>query len=190
VVGLLRLPWHPANRRQTWNGVIDLAAFAFPVAAVVWHFNLRVLLANISGGAPGGTAAIGVSLTYTALDSGFLMFLFYLTARRLEQGVQILPFMLLMASDFFLIFADLLQGYSATIAQFASGSPIDMGWVLFSSLTGFAGLSLLIHGDANTSEPTAALRCDVLRAQWTIAITYCWIGVAIAALIWAIFNRE
>lgn len=184
IAGLAILPHELLTGREKRDAVLDLSAFGLVAAMIVWHFNLRLLLQSI---ATEPTAGAKVSLCYTAADTILLLMLFSILVQKLGAGRQFVPMLFLMIGGFFLIAADLLQGYVSTYANFVSGSPIDLGWVLFSSLSGFAALYLL-YGKASAN--SVKEQADISVTIWAVSITYLWIVLAFIMLLWAVFNPE
>jgi PAS domain-containing protein len=188
IAGILRLPIEKIQQREIWNIILDVSALAIVASMFIWHFNLRILLQSLAS-AP--TLGVRISLIYTFLDSGLLLLLFYRLVRRLGHGKQFVPMLLLVMGSFGLITSDLLQGYVATLSNFTSGSPIDMGWVLFSTFLGIAALYILEHGDSDAAANSGnTVKFDLFRSVWTVSLTYLWIAMALIMLVWAVFNHE
>ncbi|MDD3294054.1 MAG: ATP-binding protein [Geobacteraceae bacterium] len=184
IIGLALLPRERLTGREKRNAILDLGAFGLVAAMIVWHLNLRLLIQSL---ATHPTAGVLVSLCYTIADTLLLLMLFSILVQKLGTGRQFVPMLFLVIGGFFLIAADLLQGYVSTYTNFASGSPMDMGWVLFSTLSGRAAL---YHLNDNVSTHGADGHADLSITIWAIAITYVWIVLVFAMLVWAVFNSE
>lgn len=187
IAGLWRLPREPLGRAERWNNVLDVAALAVVAVLVIWQFNLRLLVRTLEAQPNPGT---WVSLGYTFVDTLLLLMIFSRLVRKLGQGLQFVPMLLLVVGCFFLITADLLQGYVTTYGNFSSGSPIDLGWVLFSTFLGFAALHVLKHGNRLDPNSPAGVRLESFRTFWTLAVTYLWIALVLVLMVWALFNRD
>lgn len=187
IAGLWWLPRDPLPPGRRWDIVLDVSALAVVASLFIWQFNLRLLIGSLATSPNAGT---WTSLAYTFADALLLLTLFVLLVRRLGQGRLFVPMLLLVIGSFFLIAADLLQGYVTTYTSFTSGSPIDMGWVLFSTFCGLAAVDLLRPRDAAASDIGAGSRSELLRSAWTIAVTYLWIGATVVLLLWAVFHRD
>ena len=184
IVGLALMPRERLTSREKRNAILDLGAFGLVAAMVVWHFNLRLLTESL---ATQPTAGVQVSLCYTMSDTLLLLMLFSVMVQKLGAGRQFVPMLYLVTGGFFLIAADLLQGYVSTYTNYVSGSPIDMGWVLFSTLSGRAAL---YHLNDNSSTRCADGQADVTITFWSIIISYLWIVLVFVMLVWAVFNPE
>lgn len=188
IMGILCLPQEKFLPRERLNVLLDVFALAIVASMFIWHFNLRILLQSLNN-VP--TLGVKVSLVYTILESILLILIFYRLVRRLGEGRQFIPILCLVIGCFFLISADQLQGYMATLSGFTSGSPIDMGWVLFSTFLGLAALYIYEHGDSPLPEHSGnKASFDFRRSIWTVALTYLWIAMALVMLLWAMFNPD
>jgi PAS domain S-box-containing protein len=156
-------------------------------ALAIWQFSGRYLVRSV---ATAPNAGLWLSLVYALLDFSLLLLVFAHVVRKLGQGRQFVPMLLLALACFCLVPADLLQGYVVTYAEFSSGSPIDLGWVLFSALGGLAALQLFKGGGDAALDLQGAERLERLRTVWTIVLTYVWIGVALFVTIWALWRQE
>jgi PAS domain S-box-containing protein len=185
ILGLWRLPREPITRREMWDNILDVAAVAVVTVLVTWELNLRIFCHSL---ATGPNLIIWVSFGYTLMDWLLLLMIFSRLARKLGQGRQFLPMLLLVIGCLFLSAADLLQGYVATYTNFTSGSIIDLGWVVFSSLSGLAALDLLHRGDDAGDGGPSGSRLDLSRTFWMLAITYAWIVLALVLLAWAMLR--
>ncbi|MEA5113675.1 MAG: PAS domain S-box protein [Geobacteraceae bacterium] len=186
IAGLSLLPRERLTGREKRNAILDLGAFGLVAAMIVWHFNLRLLIQSL---ATQPTAGVEVSLCYTLADTLLLLMLFSVMVQKLGTGRQFVPMLYFVIGGFFLIAADLLQGYVSTYTNFVSGSFIDMGWVLFSTLSGRAALYHL-YGKDSTRDAGAKGQADLPITIWAISITYLWIFLVFIMLVWAVFNRE
>lgn len=187
IYGLRQLPREAQSRSERWNNFLDVGALAVLASLFIWQFNLRLLLPTLSTEPNAGT---WVSLGYTFVDTLLLLMIFSVLVRKLGQGRQFVPMLLLVIGCFFLITADLLQGYVTTSGEFTSGSPIDLGWVLFSTFCGLAALQRLGPARPTDSQTGSTPRLEMLRTGWTLAITYFWIAMVVVLLVWALFHRE
>ena len=186
-LGLWRLPSEPTARREFLNCALDVGALGVIAALAIWHFNLRSVISSLATAPQLGT---WLSLTYSLLDFALLLLFFSGVVRKLGHGRNFAPTLLLAIGFFCLVPTDLLQSYITTYTSFTSGSPIDIGWVLFSSFLGFAALWLL-QAEYKSDEGRAdAKRLERLRNVWSIILTYCWIGLVLAMLVWALGHRE
>ncbi len=187
IFGLWRLPCEPISRREFWNNLLDVAALGVVASLFVWQFNLRFLLRTL---ATEHNAGALVSLGYTLLDTLFLLVIFWKLVGKLGRGRQFTSLLLLVIGCFFLISADLLEGYVTTYGNFTSGSPIDMGWVLFSVCSGLAALHLLKHDAGQEADRVPNPQTEMFRTTWIMAATYLWMAMALGMLVWALFHRE
>jgi len=186
ISGILLLPIDKVSRRRKLIITLDLLSFAFVGYLVIWNFNLRLLVASISlGPNPGAWMSLG----YTFLDTILLMVLFYRLTLNLGKEKDFIPVFYLVLGGFFLISADLMQGYISTLGIFSSGSPVDIGWVMFSSFCGFAGLKAISESEAKY-DPSSQYKRTLLHSIWPISITYMWIVLVFIVLIWSIFNGD
>jgi len=186
-LGLWRLPSEPTDRREFWNCALDVGALGVIAALAIWHFNLRLVISSLATAPQLGT---WLSLTYSLLDFALLLLFFSGVVRKLGHGRNFVPTLLLAIGFFCLVPTDLLQSYITTYTSFTSGSPIDIGWVLFSAFLGFAALWLLQAEDKRDEGRADAKRFERLGNVWTIILTYCWIGLVLAMLIWALGHRD
>jgi two-component system, cell cycle sensor histidine kinase and response regulator CckA len=182
MVGLARLPRERLSRAERWNAVLDLAILLLVTGVAVWEVSLRDLLTALVAKRD---AASAVSLAYTLLNLALLAVLYARLVLNLGQGRMFVPNLLLVVAGLVLTASDLAMGRVASTAVFTSGSPIDLGWLLFAALGGFAGLYVLERGDdAGIVQGTA------LRASWTTALVYACLAGGGAVLIWALYHKE
>jgi two-component system, cell cycle sensor histidine kinase and response regulator CckA len=186
ILGLWRLPSEAVPPRELWNNALDVAAMAVVGLLVIWQFNLRLILDHLGVERNSGT---WMSLGYTLVDTILLLMIFTKLVRKLGQGRQFVPMLLLVIGCFFQITSDLFQGYITTVTNFTSGSPVDLGWVLFSAFAGFAALDLLKRGGEVAANSPAGAQLELFRTSWTMAVTYLWIAMVVVLLIWAVFHR-
>ena len=186
VVGLKYLPKEKISFAKKMNLFLDVSAFALVAAMFIWHFNLKILLNSLQTEPNTG---VWMSLCYTIFDTILLLILFYWMVLKLDQGGQYVPLLLLVTGGFFLIAADLFQGYIATYTNFTSGSLVDLGWVMFSTLCAMAATNLSTSiGKSKAKEDY--IHSDFVRNLWTVGLTYFWIGLAFFMLVWAFFNKQ
>lgn len=184
IVGIAKLPVDAFQKRRKFVNLIDLTAFLSVSTLVIWQFNLRHILNSMS---VEFTDDVLVSLLYTLLDMALLSVLFYRLTQNLGEGKHFIPTFFLVIGGFFLIGADIFQGYDAVQGFFTSGSILDLGWLLFSTFCGLASIKLKSNlGKDNkiTEEKKNS------QSYWTLGITYLWIIIIFSILIWALYNNE
>lgn len=186
MLGIVILPGEPVSRNRKVIIGIDLLSFCLAAFLVIWHFNLRLLFESIEKAPNPG---VWMSLCYTFLDTLLLMVLFYRLTRNFGKEKDFIPVFYLIIGSFFLISADLLQGYISTLGLFTSGSPVDMGWILFSSFCGLAGL-MAVSESEKPADSKSEYQRPFWQSLWPIGITYMWISIVFAVLIWSIYNRD
>lgn len=186
IIGFKKLPKEKISFAKKMNIFLDVSAFALVAAMFIWHFNLKILLDSLQ---TEPNAGIWMSLCYTISDTILLLVLFYWMVLKLDQGRQYVPMLLLVTGGFFLIAADLFQGYIATYSNFTSGSFVDLGWVMFSTLCAMAAINLTNSLNENKKKEDF-LYPEFVRSLWTVGLTYFWIGMAFFMLVWAFYNKQ
>lgn len=182
IIGLWRLPQEAISRREEWNNALDVAAMALVGALAAWQFNLRLLVESLATNPNPGT---WVSAGYTIAGTLLLLMIFSRLVHRLLPGGNFMPLLYLILGSLCLITADMLLGYLTTYTSFSSGSPLDFGWLLFSTLSGFAALRLLTNDQALVDDGQTLLRIERFRNIWTLSITYLWIALVGVVLCWS-----
>lgn len=187
LLGLWRLPSEPIIRRDVWNCVLDVGAFGVIAALAIWHFNLRLVVSSLATAPNLGT---WLSLAYSLLDFALLLLFFSGVVRKLEHGRNFISTLLLAIGFFCLVPTDLFQSYITTYTSFKSGSLIDIGWLLFSVFVGLSALWLLRAKNVKEESRAHAKLFGRVRSAWTIILTYCWIGMVLGMLVWALGHRD
>lgn len=185
--GLWLLPRDRLDKKELWNCILDVTSLAVVASLFIWHFNLRMLIEALLVNPEPDVIA---SLFYTLLDTILLLLVFFMLTRKLGRGRQFTSMLFLVFGNFSLITADLLQGYMSTLSSFQSGSLVDLGWVLFSVLSGFAALNLLRNDPQRPPTMVEVKNQELFRDIWTMVITYFWIFLVFLLLIWGFYNRD
>ena len=184
IIGIVKLPVEVLQKRRKFVNLIDLTAFLSVSILVIWQFNLRFIVDSMFVKV---TDDVLVSFLYTLLDTALLTALFYRLTQNLGEGKHFIPTFFLVIGGFFLIGADIFQGYVAVEGFFTSGSVLDLGWLLFSTFCGLAAIKLksnLVNEHKITEKKKNS------QPFWTLGITYLWIVIVFCVLIWALLNNQ
>ncbi len=184
IIGIAKLPVDVLQKRRKFVNLIDLTAFLSVSTLVIWQFNLRFIVNSMFIKV---TDDVLVSFLYTLLDTALLTALFYRLTQNLGEGKHFIPTFFLVIGGFFLIGADIFQGYDAVEGFFTSGSVLDLGWLLFSTFCGLAAIKLKSN---LVQENKIIEKKKNSQPFWTLGITYLWIVIVFFILIWALLNNQ
>jgi|GEM_PF-6323751 len=185
ISGLIALPREPLSRDEMQNVVVDISALTILAVMVVWQFNIEQLFRNLL---VKPNPASQISLLSSLLDILLIWVLFFTLVRKVIHSEQFVSILLMVAACFSLVISDLIQAHTTLYTDFVSGNMVDLGWVLFNVLMGFAALCQLGFADVARSIFASIRLSNTGKTIIVLVSTYLWIGLMLILLVWNVFR--
>lgn len=181
-LGLLLMPHAPVRGLKRVGIVLDTLIAMTAIAMISWHFILADLISESTDNA----LAKSVSVAYPFADLGMVFAALVLIGRsgRVTSGVA----MSCLAGGFAaMAFSDSLYSYLTSVKTYATGSYIDIGWIV---AYGLVTISALIALPSRISLERAVEELEEAPAIWPSLVSYVPLIPLAAAHIVAFATRE
>jgi PAS domain S-box-containing protein len=178
-LGIFLLPRARFNKLDLTKTVLDISVVGITMGLLLWTFLIIPMFMDVEG----NIESTYISLSYVILDFILLFALLDLIYNQISSLKED-PLLLLAAGIIFQIISDIFFIYQTSQGTFASGSLVDIGWLigfLFIGLAGILQSNIAIQNKKNNLNKSKE---EVNRPEWTSYMPFIWIVLAYIAFAW------